>query len=212
MLLRTIYSEKDPQSLNVKIKEGLKVDYFQELGKNHSSLSKAEFLAEYAGLESKVLFIWEGYTSIARLDLRDNPIFPSGNLPFKRLPGCPNDLDVQPHPAIMGAVDVLIASHPALQKGYIAVHMRRGDFSRHYAKIYESVTRIALSVKEVFVTTGLHTMFLSTDGSPKEVSGYFFNINILTLRGCLVVTKTYRFTPVSTNQSKHYFWSMNSIS
>ena len=170
MLLRSIYSGTD-KSLDVKIREGLKVEYVHELGKNQSRLSRHEFLAEYGGLTSEVLFIWEGYTAGLRFVHDEySPLLP-GHLPFKRLAECPNRVDVQPHPAILGAADALLATHPALQRGYIGVHMRRGDFVGAFGKIDHSVTRIAEFVKEVVVATGLHTIFLCTDGSPSEVRG-----------------------------------------
>ena len=169
MLLRSIFSDEG-KMLDVKIKEGLKVEYVHGLGKNRSHLSKNEFLEEYASLRSKVLFIWEGYTSASRFVHNEySPLMP-GHLPFKRLAECPNRVDVQPHPAILGAVDALLATLPALQRGYIGVHMRRGDFINRFGRS-ASVTQIAKQVKEVLVATGLHTIFLCTDGSPSEVRG-----------------------------------------
>ena len=174
MLLKCQNSETDHQ-LDIKVKESLKVEYVHGMGKNHSFLSKDEFLAEYAGLTSRVLFVWEGYISGARFSHKDFPARGPGHLPFKRLAGCPNHLVVQPHPAILGAVETLLATHPALQQGYIGVHMRRRDFIGRFGKIDESVTRRAESVKKVLVATGLHTIFLCTDGSPSEVRGCSFH-------------------------------------
>ena len=94
----------------------------------------------------------------------------SGRLPFKRLPGCPNGVDVQPHPVIFAAAELVIKNTRALQGAYLGYHMRLGDFDRERLKdSYHSPTQMGEEVLRVMVQTGLHSVFVTTNGSPVEV-------------------------------------------
>ena len=164
MLMRSIRSSVETNDATVK--PGLQIERVNVPRRGGRYVSIESIVHEYGNLTSSVLFMGEGFF------LRQNTEVPKAgmdraHLPFKRLPGCPNDLDVQPHPAIFVVADLVTQNTPGLQEKYVALHMRLGDFIAYHT--YHTPTQYAEDVSKVLLATGLRSLFLATNGSPAEV-------------------------------------------
>lgn len=127
-----------------------------------------DIIQEYGKLRGTVLFIGEGFFMRMSTNASNLGGF-DGHLPFSRLPSCPNALAIQPHPIVFDVADLIVRNTPILQGKYLGLHMRLGDFKEYEGSNYHDASSTAHKLLAALKSTGINSIFLATNGKPKEV-------------------------------------------
>ena len=152
---------------DITLKPGVQVVHS---GLTGNYASPEDFLREYGNVTADVLMIGHTFT----VSVMDTHGF--GDMsPFARSPECPVSCDMKPADALTDVASKFIASVPEFTEGFVAIHLRRGDFAldqlKYNVQNFYPIPQVALWVREHINLTRYRSIFLATDGSSSQVGG-----------------------------------------